>query len=245
MNRSRLMRLAGVAASAGAVLLLGNAAPVLAQTVTATPRPLAQATLATCKQIGHDMVTARLGVLSSLAAKVAASTTLSSAHSAALGTLLSSDRSGLSALDATIQADTTLAQCRGDVQSIVTRYRVYVLVVPQVHIVIAADALQAAGNRLATLEPRLAAAIQDAHLNPGQQQRAGDALNDYTSNVSRAGGLIAGQADAVLALTPAGYPGTQTTLKAAHGNLKAAREDLENARHDFDTIADILGLPAH
>ncbi len=241
MNPVRLARIPAAAVAVAATV--GAAAPVAAQ--TATPRPLAQATLATCKQAGQNMVTARLDVLGDLRNKVTASKTLTAAHRATLTNLVDSDRSGLSTLATTIQGDTTLAQCRSDVQSIVTRFRVYVLVVPQVHITIAADALQAADTTLAGLEQKLSTAIQNAHLNPGQQQRASEALTDYDTHVGNAAALIKGQADAVLALTPAGYPGTTTTLKSAHTNLESAHADLKAARADFDTIADILRLPAH
>ena len=239
MHTTRLVRTA-LAASLGAATLFA-AAPVQAQ--TATPRPLQQSTLSACKQLGQTMVTARLAVLSTLGEKVAGSKALTGAHRAQLTTVLDSNRSGLTALDSTIQGDTTLARCSSDVRLIVTRFRVYVLVVPQVHLVIAADTLSNVDSVFARLEGPLGTAIQnDTGLNPGQRQQATEALADMTAAVSAAAGSIKGQADAALDLTPAGYPGTTTTLKGIRASLESARDDLHKARKDFDTVADILGL---
>ena len=239
MHTTRLVR-TSLAAALGAATLL-TAAPVQAQ--TATPRPLQQSTLNACKQLGQTMVTSRLAVLSTLAARVASSKDLSAAHRTQLTSLLDSDRSGLTALDSTIQGDTTLSKCSSDVRLIVTQFRVYVLVVPQVHLVIAADVLSTVDATFARLEGPLGTAIgNDTGLDPGQRQRATEALADLASAVSAAAGALKGQADAALDLTPAGYPGTTATLKGIRASLESARDDLQKARRDFDTIADILDL---
>ena len=226
-------RLLTAALAAAGVVAAGVTTPASAAT-------LQQSTLASCKQVGQTEVSRRLTTISTLQTRVGNAKDLTAAHRSRLSTLLSSDSTGLSALNATIQADTTLAQCRTDVRAVVTKYRIYVLVVPQVHLVIAADILTTVDTRLANLEDKLAKAIDSAGLPPGQKDKAGDALADMRSQVSAAATALQGQADAVLALTPAGYPGTTSTLLAVRSRLSTARTDLGKARDDVETIRDIL-----
>jgi len=228
------LSLAAIATAAGTT--------ATAQAATATPRPLAQATLATCKQVGNTEATRRVAMLDTLRQRVESAKDLTGQHRSALLTLIGNDSSGLTALDQTIQADPTVTQCRSDVQLIVTRYRVYVLVVPQVHLAIAADVLASVDTTFARLETPLSQRIAHAKLSDDQRARAQAALADFDSIVAAAGTEVTGQADTVLALTPAGYPGTTTTLKSVRATLKQARAHLGTARSDFDTIADILGL---
>ena len=235
MTAVRILRTSVAAVTvAGA---LAAVAPARAQ--TATPQP--QSTLVLCKAVGNQEIANRLAILSALRGTVGGAVDVSSAHRTALLNLIDSDRTGLGSLDSAIQHDSTLSQCRSDVQAIVTRFRVYVLVVPQVHLVIAADVLTSVGTTFAGLEAPLAAAIQAATLNDGQRQRATQALNDLRASVTAAAAALAGQASTVLSLTPAHYPGTITTLQGVRSNLKAARADLGKARADFDVIADVLG----
>lgn len=235
----RTLRLTAVAVT---VLCAATTTVVASADTTPTPRPAGTDTLNACKQAGNTAITNRITVLNDLASRVNAAKDLTSTHRSALTTLISNDKSGLTQLDATIQADTTLSQCRTDVQSIVTAYRVYVLVVPQVHQVIAADVLSTVDTTFAGLEGPLGTAIQNANLNNGQRQRAEDALHDFTGNVTAAGNDLQGQADLVLSLTPTGYPGTTTTLHSTHAKLEAAHDALQRARGDFDTIAGILDM---
>ncbi len=80
----------------------------------------------------------------------------------ALQSEISSTRSGLTSLKATIDAETDIPSLKPDIVKIATDYRVYLLVVPQVNLVNAADAVVVAQSKFATVNTNLAARIAAA-----------------------------------------------------------------------------------
>lgn len=155
---------------------------------------------------------------------------------------LSTDVPALTALDARIQADTTLAAAHADCAQIVTGYRVYVLEEPTMHGVIGADAVTAADGSFRNLAGLLAADINAAALPPAVRQAAQEALGDLYARVSASEAAIGGASASLLPLTPAGYPTPDVTvLEAAQRSIHTARTDLDGARHDVDLILHALG----
>ena len=160
---------------------------------------------------------------------------LTAADKSALLGIESSDASGLTALDTTIQGDTTLEEARTDCKKIVSGYHVYALFDPQVHLVIAADAISGANTKVSALATQLQQKL-DGNTNPAVKA----ALADLAKHVAGSESAVTGVSSSVLALTPSGYPGNKPTLQTAQKSLTTARADLKQARTDIDTIRDAL-----
>jgi hypothetical protein len=232
---------------AGAGLLVASAATLALAAplagAAASPKPDLSAVKARC----HAAISERETTLTSLEATVAASTHLTAADKSTLTGQLQSAASGLSGLGSTIDADTTLRQTLSDCKRIVSDYRVYLLLAPRTHLVIATDRGLAATAAATQAEPKVDAAISDAAAAgvPAAQIADAQARNtDLKAKVADATGQLSGLADQLVALTPAQYDagtagpvlaGARTHLQATVADVKAARADLVAIRHDLTT----------
>ena len=201
---------------------------------------MTSARMAYLKARGHLAIQRRLNEIERLTTLVNGATHLSSANRSALLSKLSSDTSGLQALDTKIQGDTDATTLRTDLESIVTAYRIYVLVAPQVHLVVASDRVAALidlGNSIAS---KIQAKIDAAKGNGKDVKAAQAALDDMKKQLADAAAAIGGVAASVIALTPSGYPGNRTTLLSARSSILSARAHLATARADAHAAVNAL-----
>ena len=233
----------GVAALAVALTFAGGTSGVVQAKTPPTPNASASAAkatdLSTVKSKCNDAVQKRLTTLTGDVGKINGAGDLSGSDKSSLLSIASSDSSGLTALDATIQADTTVLQARSDCKKIVDDYRVYVLFEPQMHFVIAADRITAAVTKISGLESQLQTAINGIS-DPTQKAAAQAALTDLESKLTATQAAISGITAQVLALTPSGYPGNIGTLQSAKSAAQSAKSDLQAGRADVTTIRDAL-----
>ncbi len=246
MNTRLLAR--GVAAlTLSAGLGLAGAVAVDADT-TPTPSPSASPsaaphsiTLTALKARCNAAVQRRLGTLGADGTFVKDSPELTGADQTKLEGQITADEQGLSALDKTIQGDTTWAQAHSDCMLIVTDYRVYVLENPKVHEVIAADGITKVDGTFEALTPELQALINNSSVSATVKAQAQADLNDLTSKVNASHTSVSGVSASVINLDPAGWPGNQVVLKSAAQNIRTARTDLAGARTDVNDILQLLG----
>src|ERR1700683_867845 len=160
-----------------ATIAVSTSSPTPSATATpaaepdATPNPPAiaslsaavQATrLATLKTRGDAEINRRITDLTAALAKVQAVTTLTASDKSTLVSQIQTEVSGLNALKSKLDADTTLAAARTDVQSIVADFRVYVLMLPKAPLPAAFDSLAVVQTKLTALETQLQTAINNA-----------------------------------------------------------------------------------
>lgn len=251
MNRS-MTRLAGLLAGAAVAVTVAMptlAAPTRPQTigdpvvaeastdtgvarcaadwVTARANP----TVANLQAVGYCEIDRRLTTLDRLRGLVSAAGVLTDAHKTTLGGILNGATSGLTALRAHIGADVTVVALRTDIRKIYTDYRVYVLDARQVRLVRGDDRVGAAADRLDQATSRLADAIARAQAKGKDVTAAQGHLDAMTAAISKARNEVAGDADAVLAQTPAAWnTGTaKPILDAARASISAAASDLRTA----------------
>jgi hypothetical protein len=191
--------------------------------------------LTTLKQKCDQAVQKRESTLTGDASHINSATDLSSSDKSALLGTQSSDASGLTSLDATIQADTTFSQAKTDCEKIVTDYRVYVVFGPQVHLVIAADKVGSLATKITTLASELQQKL-GSNTNPTVQA----ALADLQKQVAAAQASVSGVSATVLAQTPSGYPGNKSVFTSALASVQSAIKDLKQARSDVETIRDAI-----
>jgi len=248
MNTSTIRRLTGAGLLAVTAATAGFGVPLAGAATSGAarnPRPNAGAGLPTLKARCDAAVDGREATLSDLEAKVAASAHLSDANRSALTGQLQAAAGGLTALKATIDADTTVAQAATDCRKIVSDYRVYLLLAPKTRLVIAADRGLAATAAATQAEPKVDAAISHAAGAgvPAAQVADAQARNaDLKAKVADATTQLDGLADQLVPLTAQQYDagtagpvlaGARTRLQATVADLKGARADLVAIRHDL------------
>jgi hypothetical protein len=244
-----LVRTAGTLA--GFALAASIAMPVLAAPAVTAPSGVAAAdapgsvvlcatewlkvradrSLANLQAAGTCEIDRRLATITRLHGVVDQAGAFTADHRATLGLILSNDATGLTALKAQLAADTTAAAAAADIRKIFTDYRIYALVTRQVVLVHAEDRVGVATDRLNQAADQLAAAIAQAEAN-GQDVTAAQAhLDAMNAAIVAAQNEVAGDADSVLAQTPATWnAGTaKPVLDAARASISAARTDLRTS----------------
>lgn len=239
MTTHRHVRGAALALTIAATAALAVApGPASAQTARQQQRQDAQLTFV--KTRAHAEVERREAELTRLQTQVNASTRVTASHRSTLLGQISSAADGLRGVDAKVQADTDVNTARADAQVIVTGYRVFVLVAPRTHIVIAADIDSAGAARLSAVADKLDAAIAQAQAKGKDVSGAKASLADMRAKVADAKAKAGAVPDSVLPLTPAGYPGNKPTLVAARDSVQTARGDLRTAIADARAVVAAL-----
>lgn len=178
----------------------------------------------------------RLTTLSKLSGQISSSTKLSSSDRTTLATEVYSTTTGLTALKATIAAETNATQASTDAATIYSSYRVYALVVPKVGLVSTAD------NQL-TKEAALTATSQKLQTEITTEQNAGKdvssiqtQLNSMNSQISSAQSISSSVRQSVLPLLPSDWNANHSILSSYPAQLNTAYKDNTAANKDAVAI---------
>ena len=220
----------------GGTLILSSVAIVTATTppggpagkgVCATAAAAARSgkTVEALRAFGNCEIDRRFTTLNTLAAKISSSKALTPSDAAALSAEVSSTRTGLTSLKATIDAETGIPALRADIVKIAADYRVYLLVAPQVQLTNGADSVLATQTVFAKIDTNLTARIAAAKAAGKDTTAAQSDLNAMNAAVTKAAGLAAPIPGRLLPLTPA-----QWNSGVAGPIVSQARTDLVSAR---------------
>jgi hypothetical protein len=233
MTRQSLIRIGAGIAIAGFVGLA--ASPAFATTSSTTPAPGSKAVAISAAALQKIQAAAAAAISAREAALGQAVTVLNAHSSCGVGTMVSTatgDESALTTLGQTIQADTTVAAAKNDSQSIFQTYRVFALVLPVDHMVLADCALTALLPKFTALETKWAA------LN---DQSITSLLADMQTRTTDAGTALGQVSPSALeADTPTEWNSNHDLLAASRSSLQSARQDLGKARDDAKQIVNIL-----
>ena len=141
------------------------------------------------RAFGDCEINRRFATLTDLSSKISSSKVITSSNAAALQSEISSTTAGLTSLKGTIDAETSIPALKADIVKIATDYRVYLLVVPQVNLVNAADGVLFAQTKFATVNTNLAARIAAAKAACKDTTTAQADLDAMNASVTAAVGL--------------------------------------------------------
>jgi hypothetical protein len=227
------MKLLARLAAAGlglAVVTVGAAAPAYADV-----------TVDQAKKVVTAQIDGRLAALRALSTAVHDAAHLTASHKSTLSDLIAADTSGLTALRGTVAGETTVAAVRADAKKMVDDYRIYLLVVPKVHLTDALDIEAAAVGPLQQVYDKLAGLVAAAK-QAGKSVGDADAkLADMSTQISTVRTGIAGKADALLAIRPG--PDGQAINAAIAPERQAAKDgrlELRRAVADGKAVREIL-----
>jgi hypothetical protein len=218
--------------SAGAVTTAGPAGKGVCAVEAAAVK--AGVSVEKLQAFGNCEINRRFDTLTKLTAKITASKVMTSSDKATLNGEISTTHAGLSELKTIIDNETSIPALRLDITKIATQFRVYLLVVPQVHLTNAADGVLATQAKFATINTNLSARIAAAKA-AGKDTTAAqadlDAMNAADAAAIALASPIPGE---ILPLTPAQYnSGTAgPVLTAARANLVKAAADVKAAVAD-------------
>jgi hypothetical protein len=191
---------------------------------------------------GNNEIDRRLITLHTLGSQIASATKLTSADAATLNNTVNTDVSQLNTLKTQLDGDTTVAAAVSDAESIISDYRVYVLVVPQVNIVKAADDQQVAEGKLTALSTKLSTRITAAQQAGKNVTTLQSYLSDLNSKTAAAQAISSNMETSVITLTPSSYNTNHAVLSGDRNQLVSAQADIQAAVIDARNI--ISQLPA-
>jgi chromosome segregation ATPase len=231
--KSRTLLRATLAAFLLAAMPVATVTAVTATTTTAQR-------LANLKTKGAAEIDRRIANLSAALEKLTAGTKLTAADKATLTKQIQDEVTGLTALKTKLAADTDLAMTRTDVQSIVTEYRVYALMLPKARMAASADRFTVVEDKLTALHDELQTKV-DAAKTAGKDTTAMQAsLDDMKAKIASAKTKSGSLVTQLLALQPTDYNANHTVLAGYRDSLKGAHTDLKTARDDAKSVIDAL-----
>jgi hypothetical protein len=233
------------------VLLSLFAVPAYALSVTAaatanvsvgstTVSASTQAKITTAISRADQEITRRVTLLTQLNTNVQAMVKVSATEKSAIATEVQTEISSLTSLKATIDAETSITSLRTDIQSITKDYRIFMLVIPQGRIEVAADKIETVVSDYSTLSTTLQARIAAAPAGTDTTQ-----VNAWLSDMNTQTASANAQAEAAVSLVANLQPdqGNATiqasntaALKSAAADIKTALADLKTARTDAGDI---------
>jgi chromosome segregation ATPase len=234
MNLRTLVRNATAAALFAAIPL--SSVSSMASTPAPTVSAVQAQRIAHLKTKGAAEIDRRIANLTAALQKLSASTKLATDNKTALTQQVQSEISGLTSLKTKLAAETTLTGARADVQSIITDYRVYVLMLPKARLVAADDRFSVSEAKLNELATKLQTRITALKSNGKDVASLQASLDDMKAKTASAQGRTAGLVTKLLSLQPTDYNANHALLVSYRDALKAAQADLKTARDDAKTI---------
>jgi len=214
--------------------------PVFAQTPSTSPNSDKSAVQAQSQQLRRERadqeINRRITALNNLISRINGMKKLSNSDKSTLVSQVQSEITNLTSLKSKIDADTDPQILKTDKQSIVQSYRVFVLFIPKIRILAAADRMDVTADKLSDLVKKLQGRISQAQLASKNVTSLQTALTDMQNKISDAKTQYQNARNAVTPLTPDGYPANKITLQAAHDMIKTGAQDLRSVLKDAKTI---------
>lgn len=231
----------GIATAATAAVAAGAALPAQAQTAfgaaasTTSGKAASTAGLDAAKALATSRIDGRLETLHALQLAVNNASHLTSSDRSALSTLISGDISGLTSLRGKVGGEATVSAVRADETTMVDQYRVYLLVVPKVHLTNAFDIESAAESTLQKVHDELAARL--AKESGGGTAAEKSQLADLQTQLQNAQQAESGKVSTLLGIQPGPDANAiHSALSPLTTAAKTARTDLRKARDDAKAL---------
>src|SRR5581483_2229583 len=174
-----------VAAAVIAASAVLAAAPAYAQTTTAPTDPTPPARLTDVKARADEAVRDRVTQIDTLSGRLTGAGA-DCGQNADVGGQLTSDKSGLQALDATIQGETDAGKARAEYRQIFTDFRIYWLQTPKANEIVACDRGTKAAATLTSLRQKIQSRVDEAKAKGYDVTAPQAALDDMTSKITTA-----------------------------------------------------------
>lgn len=240
LRSNRLELAIGTVISMVALTALSAGAVAQATTTTTsastTTSSATQAKLQTVITVGNGEITRRLTTLNNLTTGITASQFLTASDKSSLSSEISTEASDLTGLKTKLDAETTVVAATTDDLNVITEYRVYVLVVPKVNVIIAADRQQATEAALTTTANNFKNAIATAASAGKNVTTLQSELTDLNAQVAAAQSISSSMEAGVINLQPSDYNTDHAILVGDYNKLVTAQNDNETAITDANAM---------
>ena len=197
---------------------------------------------AKAKERAFEEIDRRIKRLTEVSTRIGEMKKVSPADKKTLQDTIAAQITALTALRAKIEATTDLDTLKADIKSIRESYRIYALLLPQIHIIAAADRAVTIVGEMSALEARLALRIASTTGDTTALVAADTALKAKLVSVQT---LVQDAVNLVIVLQPdngdqAVAKSNRTALQNAQAKIREASKTLKAAREDIRTILKML-----
>ena len=226
-------------ASSADVMVTVPTAPSVSVVASVTERQetILSNTLSRIKARGAELIKQRIAALTSTGEVFSRSKTLTTDQKASLATIINTNITNLTALGVSIQAGTDATTTKPLVASIFTVYRIYGVVIPQVHLEKRVYDLQNYTTKLADTFIKIQAKITAAKTNGKDVTAWQKGLDEAKALVAKDMVTLSSTLAKVSALKPSDYG---TTSKVV---IEQANVDIKSISKDFNTITKKVRRP--
>lgn len=215
---------------------LANAIPVSSKPTPTTTSTNDKQLLSNIIAKGNKEIARRVSALNSVLVKITSDTRLSASDKTTLTNQVKTELSNLETLRTKLDAETTVAGARADVQSIVNEYRVFSLVFPKIWLIRTADDQMVSEARLATLITKFQTRLNAAKSKGKNVAAIQETLSDMQTKVANAQAISSSVQQKVIALQPSDFNTDHAILNGDQAQLKDAHADIQAAMADAQTI---------
>ncbi|MDP3645841.1 MAG: hypothetical protein Q8R25_02025 [bacterium] len=220
-------------------------AAVRGQGVSVTADAKIEARMTKAKERADQEIQRRIKKLTDLSTRVRTMTRVSAATQADIAADVQGEISALTALNTKIQGDPDFDVLRADIKSIKDSYRIFLLIVPQIHITIAGDKLMTVVGSLTTLASKLKSRIDTAGAAGKDVTAMTASYTDMNAKIADTNAQAIAAVSLVASLTSdngdkAKQQQNEQALKDARAKIKAGLKNIEAARADARVIIKAL-----
>jgi len=202
---------------------------VSTSTTTNTPKVLAA--MERIRTRANKEIDRRLEALNKVTTRIGEMERISANAKTSLINVMQVQTTTLNTLREKIAGDTNIEVLRADVQSITKSYRIFALVIPQGHIIAAADRTIEIASALEDVGTKLGIRITEAQVEGNDVSALTALLNDFTAKIADAKMQAQVAIDGVAGLVP--DLGDKAHMTANTEALKSARTNIQTAHADF------------
>ncbi len=187
-----------------------------------------------------NSVDQRVTVLNNALSRINGLKKLSQTQKSQFESQINTNITGLTSQKAKCDADTDLPTLRTDYRNVFLQFRIYVVFLPQIHLLVASDTMGVTADKLNDLANKL----QDRINKAGNPSNLTTLLADMQSKIAYAESQYSTVQSMITPITPSSYNqdpnGTKAIEQTARGDIKTGASDLQGAFSDAKQIIQAL-----
>lgn len=188
------------------------------------------------KQKASNEITRRAASLTNVKNKITEMKRLTENQKNSLIDGIQSEITNLTELNKKIQLETNLETLRTYVKSIISSHRTYLLFLPKTQIIIAANAVLNAADKLDEFADKLLSKINEAKSKGEDTTEIETSLADIKAKITDAKTQANNSINVVFSLQPTNYPDNKPNLQSVRTKLQAAHKDLITVKQKAQEI---------
>jgi hypothetical protein len=186
---------------------------------------------------GNSDINNRVTSLNALIKQIENAKKISAAQKTDLINQIQAEIISITALEAQLKADNSLAQAKVDFQNIFAQHYIYIFYLPKIERIIAADAiLQATSTFDSSVIPLLQGFINQVKTKGGDVTEMQTEISDLQTQITAANNLATAVINSLAQIQATQFKANSSIMKTSQQNLQSARADLETARSDSQSI---------